>query len=258
MGRKAVFHQERGQFSTPWHLEEASSDGWQPSKILPSCWHENLPGLCGSHLILGGWGANVRAVPTVLGAPDLSLAYKSGPGEPSASWWELPRPSQGPRGLASVPGFFLRGTHDNRSLFCRGCCVFARPHLKLHQGPRQEAAGGRRQAGPGAVLLPTAGSRPWRVRCSCPAKISLVHSAWAPDSSSGGSHSLPSLFSPSRRGLQAQPSPVQLCPGQLRGREYRWSACQGQHSGVPGTIQGHAGLQSDPAQLVEAHFYVKD
>lgn len=54
MGGKAVFHEERGQFSIPWHLEEASSNGWQPlKKILCSFWHENLSGLCGSHLILG-------------------------------------------------------------------------------------------------------------------------------------------------------------------------------------------------------------
>lgn len=39
MGGRATFHQARGQFSTPWHLEEASSDGWQPLKILPGCWH---------------------------------------------------------------------------------------------------------------------------------------------------------------------------------------------------------------------------
>ena len=84
MGGKAVLHQERGQFSTPWHPEEASSDGWQPLKTLPSCWHENLPGLGGSHSILGGYAAMVKAVPTVQRAPDLFLAYQSGSREPAA------------------------------------------------------------------------------------------------------------------------------------------------------------------------------
>lgn len=69
-----MFHQEREQFSTRWHLEEASSDGWQPLKVLPRCWHENLLGLCRSHLILGGCGViGIVTVETstVLTAPDL-------------------------------------------------------------------------------------------------------------------------------------------------------------------------------------------
>ena len=45
MGRKAVSCQERRQFSAPWHLGEASRDGWEPLKVLPSCWRENIPSL---------------------------------------------------------------------------------------------------------------------------------------------------------------------------------------------------------------------
>ena len=47
MGRKAVSYQETGQFSAPWHLGEASRDGWAPLKVLPSCRRENLPSPCG-------------------------------------------------------------------------------------------------------------------------------------------------------------------------------------------------------------------
>lgn len=92
MGGKAGFRQERGQFSAHWHLEEASSDGWQLLKILPRCWHEDLPGLCRSHLMLGGCGVIVKAVSTVLMAPDLFSVYKSGRSKPIytvLSWWEL-------------------------------------------------------------------------------------------------------------------------------------------------------------------------
>lgn len=74
MGRKAVSCRERGQFSAPWHLGEASRDGWAPLKVLPSCRHENLP----ARMDAGGWEIIVKTVSTILMASDLFLACKSG------------------------------------------------------------------------------------------------------------------------------------------------------------------------------------
>lgn len=75
-----------------------------------------------------------------------------------------------------------------------------------------------------------------------------------------GGQPLTSLFVQPLTAVASRPSPApSSCVQAGSGAgECRWSACQGQHGGVPGTIQGHAGLQSDPAQLVEAHFYVQD
>lgn len=93
--------------------------------------------------------------------------------------------------------------------------VFACPHVSLHQWPCQEATGSRQWAKLGSVLLPTAGSHTWRACCHCPQYL-LGSLCWAPDSSSGSSHSHPSLFSASWLWPpgSAQPHPAVSRPAQ--------------------------------------------
>lgn len=210
MGGKAGFRQERGQFSTHWHLEEASSDGWQPLKILLRCWHKDLPGLCRSHLMLGGCGVIVKAVSPVLTAPDLFPVYKPGRSKPictALSWWELLLLNL--KGMKCVLSACTLSPRRCRMiiLFCRASAYgWVSAHLYLGPPvPHQEE-----QPELDSVLLPISASHPLML----PRQYVFNPVFLGLNSSSGSSYWSSLCSVPQRCGLlgPAQPHPAVSSP----------------------------------------------